>query len=137
MKKEKVILAYSGGLDTSIILKWLVEENYNVIAYIANVGQQEDFAAAEKKALQVGASKVYVEDLREEFVTNYIFPAFKANALYENRYLLGTAIARPLIAKGQIELAKKEKAAYKKKASLTQDIGAGLEKPSESLPGIL
>jgi argininosuccinate synthase len=112
MKKEKVILAYSGGLDTSIILKWLVEENYNVIAYIANVGQQEDFAAAEKKALQVGASKVYVEDLREEFVTNYIFPAFKANALYENRYLLGTAIARPLIAKGQIELAKKEKAAF-------------------------
>ncbi|MEI8055450.1 MAG: argininosuccinate synthase [bacterium] len=112
MKKEKIILAYSGGLDTSIILKWLVEENYEVIAYIANIGQREDFAAAKNKALQIGAAKVYVEDLRKEFVTDYIFPAFKANALYENKYLLGTALARPLIAKKQIEVAKKENASF-------------------------
>ena len=112
MKKEKVVLAYSGGLDTSIILKWLVEEDYEVIAYIADIGQREDFVAAKKKALQIGASKIYVEDLKEEFVTDYIFPAFKANAIYENRYLLGTAIARPLIAKKQIELAKKEHAGF-------------------------
>jgi argininosuccinate synthase len=112
MAKEKIMLAYSGGLDTSIILKWLVEENYEVIAYIANVGQREDFALTKKKALQIGAAKVYVEDLREEFVTDYIFPAFKAKALYENKYLLGTALARPLIAKKQIELAKKENAGF-------------------------
>ncbi|CAL7961156.1 Argininosuccinate synthase [Gammaproteobacteria bacterium] len=112
MKKEKIVLAYSGGLDTSVILKWLVEENYEVIAYIADIGQREDFDVAKKKALQIGAAKVYVEDLREEFVTDYIFPTFKANALYENRYLLGTAIARPLIAKKQIELAKKENASF-------------------------
>jgi len=112
MKKEKIVLAYSGGLDTSVILKWLVEENYEVIAYIADVGQRENFAAAKNKALQIGATKVYIEDLREEFVTDYIFPAFKANALYENKYLLGTALARPLIAKKQIELAKKENAGF-------------------------
>lgn len=112
MKKEKIILAYSGGLDTSIILKWLVEENYDVIAYIADVGQREDFARAKNKALEIGAAKVYIEDLREEFVTDYIFPACKANALYENKYLLGTALARPLIAKKQIELAKKENAGF-------------------------
>lgn len=112
MKKDKIILAYSGGLDTSIILKWLIEENYEVIAYIANIGQREDFVAAKKKALKIGATKVYIEDLRKEFVTNYIFQAFKANAIYENRYLLGTAIARPLIAKKQIELTTKENAAF-------------------------
>ena len=105
---EKVVLAYSGGLDTSVILKWLMEKGYEVIAYIANVGQKEDFEKAREKALQIGASKVYVDDLREEFVSNYIFPAFRANAIYESRYLLGTAIARPIIAKRQIEIAELE-----------------------------
>lgn len=107
-----MVLAYSGGLDTSCILKWLVEEGYEVIAYIADVGQKEDFESAKKKALQVGASKVYVEDLREEFVTGYIFQALKGNATYEGEYLLGTAIARPLIAKRQVEIANAEGAEY-------------------------
>jgi argininosuccinate synthase len=110
--KEKVVLAYSGGLDTSCILKWLAEKGYEVIAYIADVGQQEDFAAAKEKALEIGASKVYVEDLKGEFVTDFIFPAIKANALYEGRYLLGTSLARPLIAKRQMEIAANEGAAY-------------------------
>ncbi len=109
---KKVVLAYSGGLDTSVILKWLIEEGYDVIAYIANVGQDEDFEAAREKAIKVGASKVYVEDLREEFVKDFIFPAFKSQALYEGRYLLGTSIARPIIAQRQIEIAEKEGAAY-------------------------
>jgi argininosuccinate synthase len=112
MKKKKVVLAYSGGLDTSVILKWLVLEGYEVIAYIADVGQQDDPEAARQKALDTGASRVYVEDLKEEFVTDFIFPAFKANALYEGRYLLGTALARPLIAKRQIEIAWEEDAGY-------------------------
>nr|MBP7904364.1 argininosuccinate synthase [Alphaproteobacteria bacterium] len=85
-KKGKIVLAYSGGLDTSVILKWLIEQDYEVIAFIANVGQDEDFKAAEAKALKVGASKVYIEDLREEFVTDYIFPTFKSQAVYEGRY---------------------------------------------------
>ncbi|MGD9638108.1 MAG: argininosuccinate synthase [Alphaproteobacteria bacterium] len=110
--KEKVILAYSGGLDTSIILKWLVNKNYDVIAFIANVGQKDNFEEAKAKALKIGASKVYIEDLRHELVTDYIFPTIQANAIYENRYLLGTAVARPLIAKKQIEIAIKENAAY-------------------------
>ena len=105
---EKVVLAYSGGLDTSVILKWLMEKGYEVIAYIADVGQKEDFEKARVKALEIGASKVYVEDLREEFVSDYIYPAFRANAIYESRYLLGTAIARPIIAKRQIEIAELE-----------------------------
>lgn len=109
---EKVVLAYSGGLDTSCILKWLVEKGYEVIAYMADVGQDEDFEAAKKKALEIGASKVYVENLQKEFVTDFIFPAIKANAIYEGRYLLGTGLARPVIAKKQIEIAKKEGAQY-------------------------
>ncbi len=108
----KVVLAYSGGLDTSCILKWLVDKGYEVVAYIADVGQQEDFEAAKAKALAVGASKVYVEDLKGEFVTDFIFPAIKANAIYEGRYLLGTSLARPLIAKRQIEIAEAEGAEY-------------------------
>ena len=112
MNKEKVILAYSGGLDTSVILKWLIDKGYDVVAFIADVGQDDDFEELVKKAKDVGASKVYVEDLKEEFITDYIFPAIKANAAYENRYLLGTSLARPLIAKKQIELAYKEKAEY-------------------------
>jgi len=105
---EKVILAYSGGLDTSIILRWLIEKGHDVIAYIADVGQDDDLAEAGEKARKIGAAKVYIEDLKEEFVTDYIFPALKANAIYEGRYLLGTALARPLIAKRQIEVAGRE-----------------------------
>lgn len=112
MSKEKVVLAYSGGLDTSVILKWLIEEGYDVIAYIADVGQEEDFEAAREKALKVGASKVYIEDLKEEFVRDYIYPAFKSQAVYEGRYLLGTSVARPIIAKRHIEIAQKENAQY-------------------------
>jgi argininosuccinate synthase len=111
-ENKKVVLAYSGGLDTSVILKWLIEQGYEVIAYIADVGQAGDFKAARRKALKVGAKKVYIEDLKKELVTDYIFPIFKANAVYEGRYLLGTAAARPLIAKRHIEIAAKEKAAF-------------------------
>lgn len=106
MDKPKVVLAYSGGLDTSVILKWLDRAGYETIAYVADVGQREDFDAVREKALATGASRVFVEDLKEEFVTDYIFPAFRANAIYEGNYLLGTALARPLIAKRQIEIAR-------------------------------
>ena len=106
--KEKVILAYSGGLDTSIIVKWLSLKGFDVICFVGNVGQKENFDAIEKKALQTGATKVYTEDLREEFVTDYIFPALRANAIYEGRYLLGTVLSRPLLARKQIEIAEKE-----------------------------
>lgn len=106
--KEKVILAYSGGLDTSVILRWLADKGYEVVCYIADVGQSEDVSKAKSKALSTGASKVYVENLKEEFVRDYIFQALKANTIYEGRYLLGTSLARPLIAKGQVETARKE-----------------------------
>ncbi len=106
---KKVVLAYSGGLDTSVILKWL-KETYSceVIAFAADLGQGKELDGLEEKAIGTGASKVYVEDLREEFVKDYIFPMFRANAIYEGSYLLGTSIARPLIAKKQIEIAVKE-----------------------------
>jgi len=110
--KGKVVLAYSGGLDTSVILKWLILQGYEVIAFLANLGQSEDLEQARQKAEAVGAAKIYVEDLREELVTDFIFPVFKANALYEGRYLLGTALARPLIAKWQIEIARREGAEH-------------------------
>jgi argininosuccinate synthase len=109
---KKIVLAYSGGLDTSVILKWLIDEGYEVIAYIADVGQDDDLEEARDKAFGIGASKVFIEDLKEEFVTGYIFPAIKANAIYENRYLLGTSLARPVIAKRQIEIASRENAGY-------------------------
>eukprot|EP00172_Hildenbrandia_rubra_P004621 Plantae.Rhodophyta-Hildenbrandia_rubra.ctg9700.p1 GENE.Plantae.Rhodophyta-Hildenbrandia_rubra.ctg9700~~Plantae.Rhodophyta-Hildenbrandia_rubra.ctg9700.p1 ORF type:complete len:452 (+),score=85.18 Plantae.Rhodophyta-Hildenbrandia_rubra.ctg9700:115-1470(+) len=112
MSKGKVILAYSGGLDTSIILKWLQDEGYEVICFIADVGQEDNFDAAREKALKLGASKVYVEDLKKEFVTDFIFPAVQANAIYESRYLLGTALARPCIARRQVQIAQKEDAEY-------------------------
>jgi len=112
MDNKKVVLAYSGGLDTSVILKWLIDKGYEVIAYVADVGQDDNYDEVREKALKIGASKVYIEDLKEEFVKDYIFPAVKANAMYEGRYLLGTALARPLIAKKHIEIAHKEKAAY-------------------------
>jgi argininosuccinate synthase len=111
-KKEKIVLAYSGGLDTSVILKWLVEKNFDVIAYVADVGQNEDFSQVREKALNIGASEVYIEDLKEIFVTDYIFPFIKASAIYEGKYLLGTALARPLIAKRQVELAASLNAGY-------------------------
>ncbi len=111
MKRKKIILAYSGGLDTSIILHWLKEEyNADIIAYIADLGQGEDLKKAAKKAKEVGASKVYIEDLRNEFIKDFVFPMIQSSAIYEGSYLLGTSIARPLIAKRQIEIAKKEKA---------------------------
>jgi argininosuccinate synthase len=103
--KEKVVLAYSGGLDTSVILKWLIGKGYEVIAFVADVGQEEDFEECRNKAEMLGASKVIVADLKREFVTDYVFKAVKANAVYEDRYLLGTALARPLIAWKQVETA--------------------------------
>ena len=145
-EKEKVVLAYSGGLDTSVILVWLVEKGFDVICFCANVGQgDEDYDAVRAKAMKCGASKVYIEDLRKEFVTgtyvvsccmdcstktisisllkislffffshmaDFIYPAVKCNAIYESRYLLGTSIARPCIAKAQVSIAQKEGAGY-------------------------
>lgn len=106
---KKIVLAYSGGLDTSVILKWLIETyDSEVIAFCADLGQGEDLDMIRQKALDTGASKVYIEDVREEFVNDYIFPMLRANAIYEGAYLLGTSIARPLIAKKQIEIAIKE-----------------------------
>lgn len=112
MQKEKIILAYSGGLDTSVILKWLANKGFDVIAYVADVGQQEDFDAVREKALATGASKVYIEDLKEELVTEYIYPALQANTIYEGTYMLGTSLARPIIAKRQVEIAKLEGTRY-------------------------
>ncbi|KAF8477200.1 argininosuccinate synthase [Kalaharituber pfeilii] len=106
--KEKVCLAYSGGLDTSCILAWLLEKGYDVVCFMANIGQEEDFEAAREKALKIGASAVYIEDLREEFVKELCFPAIQCNAIYENVYLLGTSLARPVIARGQISVALRE-----------------------------
>ena len=108
--KEKIVLAYSGGLDTSVILKWLIEKDYEVIAFVADVGQADDFEECRKKALLLGASKVIIADLKREFIDSYVLKAIMGNAIYEGRYLLGTALARPLIAKKQIEAAINEKA---------------------------
>jgi len=106
---KKVVLAYSGGLDTSIIIPWLKEHyDYDVIAMVGDVGQGDDIEAVVKKAYNTGASKVIVEDLREEFLTGYVFPALKAGAVYEHKYLLGTSLARPVIAKHQVEVALRE-----------------------------
>ncbi len=106
---EKVVLAYSGGLDTSIIIPWLKENYaYDVIAMVGDVGQGDDIEAVVAKAYATGASKVVVEDLREEFLTGYVFPALKAGAVYEHKYLLGTSLARPVIAKHQVEVALRE-----------------------------
>lgn len=111
MPKEKVVLAYSGGLDTSVILHWLAQKGYEVIAFTADLGQRVDFEAIKEKALKSGASRVYIEDVKEEFIRDFIFPAIRANAIYEGRYLMGTSLARPLTAKKQIEIARKENAA--------------------------
>ncbi|KAF8801333.1 argininosuccinate synthetase [Phlegmacium glaucopus] len=104
----RVLLAYSGGLDTSCILAWLIEQGYEVYAFMADVGQEEDFAAAEQKALKVGAKKFFLEDLKREFITELIYPAVQANCIYENVYLLGTSLARPVIARGMIAVAEQE-----------------------------
>lgn len=106
---NKVILAYSGGLDTSVILKWLIETyQCEVVAFSADLGQDEELTGIEKKALATGAVKARIEDLRDEFASGFVFPAFRANAIYEGQYLLGTSIARPLIARRQIEIAEEE-----------------------------
>lgn len=108
-KKEKVILAYSGGLDTSIIIPWLKENyDYEVIAVAGDLGQGEELEPLKEKAIKTGASKIYIEDIREEFVTDFIFPTLKAGAVYEGKYLLGTSFARPCIAKRLVEIAEKE-----------------------------
>lgn len=106
MAKEKIVLAYSGGLDTSVILKWL-KETYDaeIIAFTADIGQKEELDGLEEKALATGASKVYIDDLRDEFAKDFIYPMFQAGALYEGQYLLGTSIARPLIAKRMVDIA--------------------------------
>ena len=111
MKIKKTVVAYSGGLDTSIIIKW-IKDTYtcDVIAYCADLGQEEELKNIRQKALKTGASKAYVVDLKEEFVREYVFPMLRANAVYEGAYLMDTSIARPLIAKAQIDIAKKEKA---------------------------
>ncbi|MFB3926166.1 MAG: argininosuccinate synthase [Syntrophales bacterium] len=110
-KVNKVVLAYSGGLDTSVIVRWLIETyGCEVVAFAADLGQKEELEGLEKKALDTGAKKIYIEDLREEFVRDFVFPALRANAVYEGVYLMGTSLARPLIAKKQIEIAVKERA---------------------------
>ncbi|RWX45047.1 argininosuccinate synthase [Candidatus Electrothrix marina] len=109
MSINKIVLAYSGGLDTSVILKWLAEEyECPIIAYAADVGQHEDWDAVREKGMATGAEKVIISDLREEYVRDYIFPAFRANAIYEGSYLLGTSLARPIIAKEQVRIAEQE-----------------------------
>ncbi|MFZ5591530.1 MAG: argininosuccinate synthase domain-containing protein, partial [Bacillota bacterium] len=105
----KVVLAYSGGLDTSIIIPWLKENyGYEVIAMVADLGQGEELAPLEEKAIKSGASKIYIQDVKKEFVTDYIFPTLRAGAIYEGKYLLGTSMARPLIAKQLVEVARRE-----------------------------
>ncbi|HNH44227.1 MAG TPA: argininosuccinate synthase, partial [Agitococcus sp.] len=106
---KKVVLAYSGGLDTSVIVKWL-QENYNceVVTFTADIGQGEEVEPARAKAQAMGVKDIYIEDLREEFVRDFVFPMFRANAIYEGEYLLGTSIARPLIAKRLVEIAQEQ-----------------------------
>lgn len=112
MSKGTVVLAYSGGLDTSCILVWLKEQGYDVIAFLANIGQDEDFKAAREKAKMLGAKKVFIEDLRQEFVEDFIWPAVQANAVYEDRYLLGTSLARPCISRQLTKIAQTEGANF-------------------------
>ncbi|XP_077299505.1 argininosuccinate synthase-like isoform X3 [Arctopsyche grandis] len=112
MNQELVVLAYSGGLDTSCILKWLLDKGFHVVCYMANVGQDEDFKAAREKALNIGAKDVVIDDRRRDFVENYMLKAVQMGLLYENRYLLGTSLARPCIAEGLVNTAKSLKAKY-------------------------
>lgn len=110
--KKKVVLAYSGGLDTSVLIKWLALKDFDVVAYMADVGQEADFKLYRKRALATGACKVVIDDLKKEFVEDYVFRSIKANAVYESDYLLATALSRPVIAKGLVKTAIKEKAGY-------------------------
>lgn len=112
MKNKKVVLAYSGGLDTSVAVRWLSDKGYDVIAYVADVGQGGDFQRLKKRAISAGAEKVVVQDLRDEFAEDFVFQSLKAGAVYESGYLLATALSRPVIAKGLLEVARKEKASY-------------------------
>merc|ERR1711962_1025798 len=109
---KRVVLAYSGGLDTSCILVWLQEQGYEVIAFLSNLGQEEDFAAARDKANKLGAKEVIVLDQRKALVQDFVWPAVQGDLIYEDRYLLGTALARPCIVKGMIEAARKHNAGY-------------------------
>jgi argininosuccinate synthase len=109
---KKIVLAYSGGLDTSVAIRWLKEKGFDVIACLVDVGQKGDFKKAREKARKIGASKIYVVDAKDEFVRDFIFPALKANAVYEDKYFLATALSRPLIAKALADVAKKEKASF-------------------------
>lgn len=111
-ESKRVVLAYSGGLDTSCILVWLIEQGYDVIAFCANIGQDDDFDAAKEKALKLGAKKMIIPDVKSEFVEEFIWPGIQANAAYEDRYLLGTALARPCIARAMIKVAVGEKAQF-------------------------
>src|ERR1700758_5621922 len=107
----KIVLAYSGGLDTSVLLSWIKEKyDAEMIAFCANIGQEEELRGLEAKAKKTGASKIYIDDLQEEFARDFIYPMIHAGAIYEGQYFLGTSIARPLIAKRMVEIAKKEKA---------------------------
>ncbi|MEO7298824.1 MAG: argininosuccinate synthase domain-containing protein, partial [Verrucomicrobiota bacterium] len=107
----KIVLAYSGGLDTSVLLLWLKEKyNAEIVAFCADIGQEEELKGLDKKAMKTGASKLYIDDLSDEFARDFIFPMIQAGAIYEGQYFLGTSIARPLIAKRMIEIARKEKA---------------------------
>jgi len=110
MAKKKVVLAYSGGLDTSVIIRWLMERGYEVVCYMGDVGQGSDAESARKRALEIGASKCIVGDLKEEFISNYAFRALKAGALYQGKYNLATALSRPVIADAMVREALKEKA---------------------------
>jgi argininosuccinate synthase len=111
-ENKRVVLAYSGGLDTSCIMVWLIEQGYEVVAFLSNIGQDEDFEAARVKAMNLGAIKFICLDQRKEFVEDYIFPAIQANAIYEDRYLLGTSLARPCITRGLVKVAYEENCAY-------------------------
>jgi len=112
MSRDKVVLAYSGGLDTSVILKWLDLKGFDVVAYVADLGQRDDFKAIEEKAYKSGAKEFYIVDLKDYFVKDFVYTSIKFNGLYEGRYLMGTSLARPVIAKGMVDIAKKTGAKY-------------------------
>ena len=115
--KKKIVLAYSGGLDTSVLLSWIKDlYNAEIIAFCANIGQEEELKGLDKKAAKTGASKIYIDDLQAEFAKDFIFPMIQAGAIYEGQYFLGTSIARPLIAKRMVEIAKAEEGCYRHRA---------------------
>ena len=130
----KVALAYSGGLDTSVLVHWFAKEkNAEVVTYCADIGQEEELRGLKKKALRTGASKIYIDDLQEEFARDFIFPMMQAGAIYEGQYFLGTSIARPLIAKRMVEIAKLEKADAIAQATSQPDAYAGQPKGTRAV----